>query len=102
MASEGCIFCRIADGSIPSKRVFEDDTSIAFHDLTPQAPTHLLIIPREHVDSMDKADATDEQMLGHLLLTAAQIARQQGFAEDGYRIVINTNADGGQTVIHLH
>jgi histidine triad (HIT) family protein len=102
MATEGCIFCSIARGDIPSTRVFEDDRSIAFNDLSPQAPTHILIIPRDHVDSLDKASEQHKQMLGHLLLTAADIARDRGFAENGYRIVINTNADGGQTVFHLH
>jgi histidine triad (HIT) family protein len=102
MAIEGCIFCNIADGTIPSDRVFEDERCIAFKDLSPQAPTHLLIIPREHLDSLDKASDSHRDELGHLLLTAAEIARKQGFAENGYRVVINTNADGGQTVFHLH
>ncbi len=102
MSVESCIFCKIADGRIPSKRVFEDDVCVAFDDLSPQAPTHILIIPREHVDSLDKAGEGHAPCLGHLLLTAANIARSQGFAEDGYRVVINTNADGGQTVFHLH
>jgi histidine triad (HIT) family protein len=102
MNLENCIFCKIADGRIPSDRVFEDDVCIAFNDLTPQAPTHILIIPREHVDSLDKADEGQNETLGHLLLTAANIARDRGFAEAGYRVVINTNADGGQTVFHLH
>ena len=97
-----CIFCKIIDGIIPSSRVFEDDVCIAFNDLSPQAPTHILIIPRTHVDSLDRADRTQKETLGHLLLTAADIARDKGFAEDGYRVVINTNADGGQTVFHLH
>jgi len=102
MATEGCIFCKIADGTIPSARIFEDELCIAFKDLSPQAPTHLLIIPRDHVDSLDKASSSHRDILGHLLLSAAKIAREQGFAEDGYRVVINTNADGGQTVFHLH
>ena len=97
-----CIFCKIIDGSIPASKVFEDDVCTAFNDLNPQAPTHLLIIPREHIDSLDKAEPSHKQTLGHLLLTAANIARDKGFAEDGYRVVINTNADGGQTVFHLH
>jgi histidine triad (HIT) family protein len=99
---DGCIFCKIATGEIPSTRVHEDDVCVAFNDLSPQAPTHILIIPREHVDSLDKADGEQKETLGHLLLTAAEIARKQGFAENGYRVVINTNADGGQTVFHLH
>lgn len=97
-----CIFCKIAAGEIPSARVFEDDICVAFNDLSPQAPTHILIIPRDHVDSLDKAKSDHKDTLGHLLLAAADIARQQGFAENGYRVVINTNSDGGQTVFHLH
>ena len=102
MSVEDCIFCKIADGRIPSERVFEDDVCVAFNDLSPQAPTHILIIPREHFDSLDKADEKQKDQLGHLLLTAAKIARQKDFAGNGYRIVINTNSDGGQTVFHLH
>ncbi|HKP68988.1 MAG TPA: histidine triad nucleotide-binding protein [Pyrinomonadaceae bacterium] len=102
MKLDDCIFCKIAAGEIPSTRVYEDDTCIAFNDLSPQAPTHILIIPRDHVDSLDKAKSDDQATLGHLLLAAADIARQQGFAENGYRVVINTNSDGGQTVFHLH
>ena len=102
MKLDDCIFCKIAAGEIPSERVFEDDVCVAFNDLSPQAPTHILIVPRDHVDSLDKADATNKESLGHLLLTAAEIAREKGFAEDGYRVVINTNGDGGQTVFHLH
>jgi histidine triad (HIT) family protein len=102
MKLDDCIFCKIASGEIPSTRVFEDDVCIAFNDLSPQAPTHVLIIPREHVDSLDKAETQNKETLGHLLLTAADIARGKGFADDGYRVVINTNADGGQTVFHLH
>ena len=102
MKVDDCIFCKIAAGEIPSKRVFEDEICMAFNDLSPQAPTHILIIPREHVDSLDKAAQGHKDTLGHLLLSAAEIAREKGFAEDGYRVVINTNSDGGQTVFHLH
>ena len=98
----GCIFCKIVSGEIPSTKVYEDDVCIAFNDLSPQAPTHVLVVPREHLDSLDKADQGHKDNLGHLLLTAAEIARQRGFADDGYRVVINTNRDGGQTVFHLH
>ncbi len=97
-----CIFCKIVKGEIPSTKVYEDDVCIAFNDLSPQAPTHILVIPREHVDSLDKAGAEQKEILGHLLLSSAEIARQKGFADAGYRVVINTNADGGQTVFHLH
>ena len=102
MKVDDCIFCKIAAGEIPSTRVFEDDVCIAFNDLSPQAPTHILIIPRDHVDSLDTADAKNKESLGHLLLAAAEIAREKGFAKDGYRVVINTNGDGGQTGFHLH
>jgi histidine triad (HIT) family protein len=97
-----CIFCKIVSGDIPASRVYEDDVCVAFNDLSPQAPTHILVIPREHVDSLDKANGSDKETLGHLLLISAEIARKRGFAQDGYRVVINTNADGGQTVFHLH
>jgi histidine triad (HIT) family protein len=102
MAIKGCIFCKIASGEIPSELVYQDDVCVAFNDLSPQAPTHILVIPRAHLDSLDKASGTDEAKLGHLLSTAAAIARDKGFADDGYRVVINTNSDGGQTVFHLH
>ena len=100
--SENCLFCKIIAGEIPSAKVYEDEVCIAFNDISPQAPTHVLIVPRRHIDSLDKAEKSDGETLGHLLLTAAEIARGKGFAEDGYRTVINTNSDGGQTVFHLH
>jgi len=102
MSEKDCLFCKIAAGEIPSDQVFEDDVCIAFNDITPQAPTHILLIPRDHIDSLDEAGTKDSATLGHLLLTAANIARDKGFAKNGYRIVINTNSDGGQTVFHLH
>jgi histidine triad (HIT) family protein len=102
MNSTGCIFCKIIAGEIPSTKIYEDDLCIAFNDLNPQAPTHILIIPREHLASLDSADAKQKEMLGQLLLNAAEIARRKGFADDGYRVVINTNHNGGQTVFHLH
>jgi histidine triad (HIT) family protein len=100
--SENCLFCKIVDGQIPSAKIFEDELCVAFNDINPQAPTHILIVPREHFASLDKAKTEHQQTLGHLLLTAAEIARGKGFSEKGYRIVINTNADGGQTIFHLH
>jgi histidine triad (HIT) family protein len=102
MADNDCLFCKIVAGEIPSDRVHEDDLCIAFNDITPQAPTHILLIPKVHVDSIAKTDASHKETLGHLLFTAAEIARQKGFEKNGYRVVINTNADGGQTVFHLH
>ncbi len=100
--NENCLFCKIIAGEIPSAKIYEDKVCIAFDDISPQAPTHVLIVPREHLDSLDKAEKSDADMLGQLLFAAAEIAREKGFAEDGYRTVINTNADGGQTVFHLH
>lgn len=100
--SQDCIFCRIASGEVPSTKVYEDDNCVAFNDLSPQAPTHILVIPRRHIDSLDKAGQGDRDMLGQLLLAAANIAREKNFAEPGYRVVVNTNGDGGQTVFHLH
>lgn len=103
MSRENCLFCKIIGGDIPSEKVYEDDLCVAIKDISPQAPTHLLIIPHEHFASLDKADETHhKELLGHLLLTCAAIAREKGFAENGYRVVINTNGDGGQTVFHLH
>jgi len=102
MNTADCLFCKIVAGDIPSSKVYEDESCYAFDDITPQAPTHILIVPRKHVDSMDAAAESDKELLGHLLLTAASIAREKGFAENGYRVVINTNSDGGQTVFHLH
>ena len=99
---ENCLFCKIVAGEIPSAKVYQDEVCIAFNDISPQAPTHVLIIPREHFASLDEAQTSQKEMLGHLLLTAAEIAREKGFAEEGYRVVINTNADGGQTVFHIH
>src|SRR3954463_2448703 len=97
-----CIFCKIVDGPTPASRVYEDDVCVAFNDLSPQAPTHILVIPREHLDSLDTAGKGQKKKLGHLLLSSAEIARKLVFSDAGYRVVINTNADGGQTVFHLH
>ncbi len=102
MSQEDCIFCKIVSGAIPSEFVYEDETCVAFNDISPQAPAHILVIPREHFASLDKAQKNHRETLGHLLLTAAEIARRKGFAEDGYRVVLNTNSAGGQTVFHLH
>ncbi len=102
-APEGnCIFCRIRDGSIPSKRVFEDDRVLAFEDVDPKAPTHLLVIPREHIPSMNELVPGQEALVGHMVLVASQLAKARGHADGGYRVALNCNADAGQTVFHLH
>ena len=95
-----CIFCRIVDGSIPSTAVASNDYALAFRDLHPQAPVHVLVVPRRHVASLAAAD--DAAELGQLLARAAEVARREGIAESGYRVVTNIGADGGQTVGHLH
>ena len=98
--SESCLFCRIVRGEIPAKLVAESPECVAFRDVNPQAPTHVLVIPREHVASLDSA--TDAALLGRMSLMAAQIARDEGIAETGYRTVINTGHDAGQSVQHIH
>jgi histidine triad (HIT) family protein len=96
-----CLFCKIVAGSVPAKRVYEDELCLSFTDINPQAPTHLLIIPKEHIASQADAEEEHAALLGHLMGTAAAIARSSGL-ERGYRVVINTGPDGGQTVDHLH
>jgi histidine triad (HIT) family protein len=98
--AESCLFCRIARGEIPAKFVAETPECVAFHDVNPQAPLHVLVIPREHVASLN--DARDPTQLGHLLTLAAEIARREGYAERGYRTVVNAGPDAGQTVFHVH
>jgi histidine triad (HIT) family protein len=102
MSDPDCLFCKIIAGEIPSTRVYEDELCVAFRDLNPQAPTHVLFVPREHIESLDKALEMHKNVLGHLLFASAAFARDNGFAKDGHRVVINTNRDGGQTVFHLH
>jgi len=99
---ENCIFCRIVRGEIPSTRVWEDDALIAIRDINPAAPVHVLVIPREHVDSVEQLEDGHAALAGRLLLAARDIARQEGVAERGYRLVLNIGAEGGQTVPHLH
>ena len=91
----------IIEGSIPSSAVYQDELCYAFADINPKAPVHILIIPREHISSMIDADESKRALLGHLMLAAAEIARNKGLA-NGYRVVVNTGSDGGQTVDHLH
>lgn len=96
-----CIFCRIVSGEIPSKKAYEDEWIYAFYDLEPQAPVHVLIVPKKHLDSLDDATLDDQALLGHLLLKVKEIAENLGL-ENGYRLVANTGADGMQSVKHLH
>jgi histidine triad (HIT) family protein len=97
---DDCLFCRIVRGEIPARLVAEGDDYVAFRDVNPQAPTHVLVIPREHIPSLDAA--REPGILGRLALAAADVARREGIVEDGYRVVVNTNAAAGQTVFHIH
>jgi histidine triad (HIT) family protein len=96
-----CLFCKIAAGTIPVTRLYEDDEVLAFPDIHPQAPVHVLLIPKQHFASLAHTSSADSPLLGHLLATANMLAEQQGLG-NGYRLVINTGPDGGQTVEHLH
>ncbi len=95
-----CLFCKIASGDIDADIVHEDDEVVAFRDIAPQAPHHILVIPRRHIATINEVD--DAPLAGRLLTTARQIAADLGVAEDGYRLVMNCNAHGGQTVFHIH
>ena len=97
---DACLFCRIARGEIPAKMIVNNKEIAAFRDISPQAPTHILIIPKKHIASLD--DANDPNLLGQMLAMAAALARQEGIAKTGYRSVINSGKDGGQSVDHLH
>ena len=97
-----CIFCKIIAGQIPSDVIYTDDKVIAFRDISPMAPVHLLIIPREHIPSLNDVTEQQNALVGHMVQVAKQLARQQGIATKGYRIVINTGPQGGQVVQHLH
>lgn len=97
-----CIFCKIASGAIPAKIVHEDDQLIAFHDLQPQAPTHILVIPKRHFSTLNELTDDDAALVGQLVIAARAIARDAGFADDGFRVVMNCNEQGGQSVYHIH
>jgi len=103
MPEQSCLFCNIAAGDAAADVVYRDDHVVAIKDLKPQAPIHVLVIPREHnLESLNDASKLDETLLGHLLYTAAKVANQMGIAESGYRVVINTGDAAGQSVAHLH
>lgn len=96
-----CLFCKIASGEIPSSKAYEDDKVLAFYDLDPQAPVHVLLIPKQHIDSLAAAQDSDAELLGYMLLKVRDIAKALEL-ENGYRVVINTGEDGGQTIKHMH
>ena len=102
MADGDCLFCRIVAGEIPSRRVYEDDDVIAFHDVAPRSPTHVLIIPRRHIASAAELTEADAPLVGRMVVVANQVARDESIADQGYRLVSNVGPWGGQTVFHLH
>ena len=97
-----CLFCKLLAGQIPAAIVYEDERVVAFRDINPQAPTHVLVIPRRHIATLNDLGPDDDGRVGELVRRAAAIAREQGDAERGYRVVFNCNADAGQTVFHIH
>jgi len=100
-----CVFCKIIGGKIPSRKVYEDDEILAFHDIHPWAPVHFLMVPKRHVDSLAQVDESDAPLLGRMLALAPRLALQEGcrpYPQGGHRVVVNTGAEGGQEVHHLH
>ncbi|MDX1495771.1 MAG: histidine triad nucleotide-binding protein [Longimicrobiales bacterium] len=102
MTDDRCLFCRIVDGEIPADVVHETDDVLAFRDVDPKAPTHVLVIPKKHVVSLGSAGDGDQALLGAVMMAARDVARAEGIADDGFRAVTNTGDDGGQSVHHLH
>ena len=101
MQDPNCIFCRIVLGEIPSRKAYEDEMVLAFHDIQPIVPVHVLIIPKQHLASLEEVDEQHERVLGRMLLVASRVAREQG-ADDGFRVIVNTGRVGRQEVFHLH
>lgn len=102
MRDSNCLFCKIIAGEIPGKMAYQDEMVVAFHDLNPQAPYHLLIVPRKHIATTLAISDEDEALIGHVFTIASKLARELGFAEDGFRVVNNCNAAAGQSVWHIH
>lgn len=102
MSEQDCLFCKILAGDIPADIVYESDEAIGFRDIKPQAPTHVVIIPRHHIATINDLGSGDETVVGSLFMAAKQIAADEGLADDGYRVVMNCNAAAGQTVFHIH
>ncbi|MEP0071963.1 MAG: histidine triad nucleotide-binding protein [Marinomonas sp.] len=97
-----CLFCKIVNGDIPATVLYEDDDVIAFEDIMPQAPTHFLVIPKRHISTLNDLTDNDAAVVGKLQITAAKVAKQKGISEEGYRVAMNCNEMGGQTVYHIH
>jgi len=99
---EGCVFCRVVAKEIQSKIAYEDEEVVAFHDINPQAPVHILIVPRKHIPTLNDAVDEDQALLGKMMLVAQKLAREFGVADSGYRLILNTNRGAGQSVFHIH
>ncbi|MCW7551203.1 histidine triad nucleotide-binding protein [Endozoicomonas gorgoniicola] len=97
-----CLFCKMVEGEIPTNKVYEDDELLAFRDINPQAPTHILIIPKKHIATLNDTSADDQLLLGKIMLKARELAAEEGLEDDGYRVVLNCNSHGGQSVYHIH
>lgn len=97
-----CLFCKINENEIPADRVFEDDKVLAFRDIHPQAPVHILIVPRKHISTINEIPEDDKALIGHMILTASNLAADEGIDKSGYRLIMNCNQEGGQTVFHIH
>jgi histidine triad (HIT) family protein len=102
MSNESCLFCKILAGDIPAEIIYESDTAIGFRDINPKAPTHVVIIPRKHIATINDIDPDDQQVVGSLFTAAREIAAKEGHADDGYRVAMNCNEAAGQTVFHIH
>ncbi len=102
MSNDRCLFCRIASGEITSKKVYEDKDVVAFNDINPQAPTHVLVVPKRHIATLNDVSSGDDQIVGEVTRRAAAIAKERGISAGGYRTVFNTNREAGQTVFHIH
>jgi len=102
LSETDCLFCRIAKGEIPAELIRSDADVVAFRDMSPQAPTHILIIPTKHISSVNELAPDDVDLMGKLFLVAKELAEEEGIAEGGYRMVVNAGADAGQTVFHIH
>lgn len=97
-----CLFCKIRDGLIPAKIIYRDEACLAFEDIRPQAPLHVLFVPLKHIATLGDMTVEDRELVGHLTWAAGKYAREKGMSESGYRVVVNTNRDAGQTVFHIH
>jgi len=97
-----CIFCKIVKGELPAKVVYEDKLVMAFHDINPQAPVHVLVIPKEHIPTLNDLEGRHKELIGHIFLVIKEIAKELGIDESGYRVLVNCNRDGGQEIFHLH